>query len=274
MDPDRRNRVCDVYHRALGRRPEERSRPCSGTSHHSPIVWRAGRCPSPTLTRSRTTVLDFGLTMTIWTVSGPSVLLTRSTVRRTAGFLGTPAHLNPERTRGQAVDGRTDTWALEIGSVWTELLRRRQLRPRAPATVVDCRNAAPPRTCCALYNEARGSRRRSLRRRHTAARDEIPGTLVRCTVPLLQRTPHWPPSRVHTSLFTVAGMWRDSEGIRGAVRGVAVAASFARSSSASKRVSARSKIAAGSPFGIECRSRSWTLRSLSCVLRDTVNWTL
>jgi hypothetical protein len=188
MDPDRRNRVCDVYHRALGRRPEERSRPCSGTSHHSPIVWRAGRCPSPTLTRSRTTVLDFGLTMTIWTVSGPSVLLTRSTVRRTAGFLGTPAHLNPERTRGQAVDGRTDTWALEIGSVWTELLRRRQLRPRAPATVVDCRNAAPPRTCCALYNEARGSRRRSLRRRHTAARDEIPGTLVRCTVPLLQRT--------------------------------------------------------------------------------------
>ena len=62
--------------------------------------------------------------------------------------------------------------------------------------------------------------------------------------------------------------------LAGSPRGVAVAANFLRSSSASSTVSARSKIVAGSPFGTTCRIRSWTCCSLSRVSRLIVNWTL
>ena len=58
------------------------------------------------------------------------------------------------------------------------------------------------------------------------------------------------------------------------VRGRFAAPSLVLSRSASNNDSARSKIAAGSPSGTECRTRSCTRRSFSYVSFPTVNCTL
>lgn len=84
---------------------------------------------------------------------------------------------------------------------------------------------------------------------------------------------HRPPSRSHTSRLTRAGMWRDRVPAAMPGLGFDVASSFFRATSSSRSVSARSKIAAGSPSGISRRRSSWTRRSFSCVASPTVNCT-
>ena len=56
-------------------------------------------------------------------------------------------------------------------------------------------------------------------------------------------------------------------------RGAEVAAHFPRSSSASKRVTARSMMAARSPLGIRWRRRARARASLASSSLDAVNWT-
>jgi hypothetical protein len=74
--------------------------------------------------------------------------------------------------------------------------------------------------------------------------------------------------------FHAAGIWRDPDVAGREGRGDGVAAHRRRSRSLRSNVNARSKISAGSPFGIVWRSRSWTRRSLSWVSREIVSWTL
>jgi hypothetical protein len=79
---------------------------------------------------------------------------------------------------------------------------------------------------------------------------------------------HCPPSRAQTCRLTAAGMRRDPGEDPRVARGRSVAASFVFSRFARSSVNARSKIAAGSPVGLECRRRSWARRSFSYVSRD------
>ena len=173
-----------------------------------------------------------------------------------------PLAASPQRSRDVGTRSRT------------ELATRRQVpAPRALAAAVDRRNTPPPRIRCAPGSGARGSRRRS---HHRGVRREVV-KLEKASLPAAalradERAPA--TSRFQTSRLTAAGMWRDLRRSTRAARGRSVAANFACSRSTSSSVSARSKIAAGSPFGIECRKRSCTRRSLSCVSRDTVNCTL
>ncbi len=83
-----------------------------------------------------------------------------------------------------------------------------------------------------------------------------------------------PPSRSHTARFTRAGIWRDRFRAPWLGRGFAAAASFLRATSSSRSVSARSKIAPGSPSGTSRRRSSWARRNFSCVAAPTVNWTV
>ena len=72
-------------------------------------------------------------------------------------------------------------------------------------------------------------------------------------------------SRRFTARRIWAGTWRDRGFVGRGVCGLAVAPSFFFSTSISRSVSARSKIAPGSPSGISRASSSCNRRSLSCV---------
>jgi len=78
--------------------------------------------------------------------------------------------------------------------------------------------------------------------------------------PGLATNAHCPRSRTHTARFTDAGMCRDPGLADLAGRGMDVAAVFSFAICATRRASARSMIAPGSPSGISRRRRSWARR--------------
>jgi hypothetical protein len=91
---------------------------------------------------------------------------------------------------------------------------------------------------------------------------------------------HCSASRFHTARWTVRGTRRAVDAgllsVAGRIvgrRGLAVRPSFSRSTFASSRVSARSKIAPGSPSGTSRRISAWSRRSLSWVSWAMVNCT-
>ncbi len=80
-------------------------------AHEKDIVHRDVKSPNVMLTTKRTAkVLDFGLAKT-----NQSTMLTRM-----GSTLGTVAYMSPEQAQGQAVDHRTDIWA--VGCVLYEMI--------------------------------------------------------------------------------------------------------------------------------------------------------
>jgi len=132
-------------------------------------------------------------------------------------------------------------------------LPSRVSRPTGPGTS-SCLSSRIPREPPARERDRRG--RRSAPPRRRCGR----GTAAPCS-------PRLPRRRARRA--------RSHGETRGscAVRGLAVAANFFRSTSRSRSGSARTKMAPGSPSGISPRSRSWRRRSCSSVSWSIVNCT-
>jgi serine/threonine protein kinase len=180
--------------------------------------------------------------------------------------------MSPEQVRGQAVDARSDIFAL--GAVVYELLSGR--RAFTGDTAAD--------TMTAILTKDPDD----LSRAGLLVPSLPPGPLPRGGLAVLTlvrmcptrpgascpgRRPRPPPSRSQTSRLTHAGMWRERAFTATPSRGFDVAASFFRATASIRTVSARSKIAPRSPSGVLRRRSSWTRSSFSCVASPTVNCT-
>src|SRR5262249_28878961 len=114
----------------------------------------------------RVKVLDFGIARRLPGIAGSSATSAATAAPLThAGIvIGTMSYVSPEQARGEAVDGRSDVFAL--GSVVYEMLAGRPAFGAAsvPETLVSILREEPPPPEAALSAEAEGVLRRCLRK--------------------------------------------------------------------------------------------------------------